>query len=434
MPKNLFQDMVKVKRMKQEGAHTPLREESPRVEQKETIKIHHIASHKKEVRLEPHRGRRGKPRTPWLVALISVLFFFFALSLFFSKAEVTINPKVKDVTLNENLSAVKDASNDNDLPFDLVVISGQEDKAIEGGELKDVSVTAKGTVVIYNAFSSVAQKLAIDTRLEGSNGKMYKTVKAITVPGMKGATPGSIEVGLYASDAGDAYNSAPLDFKIFGFKGTTKYTKFYGRSKGSIAGGLKGKLSIVSDSQKADLEKEMKTALQAQLLGKALSQTPEGFVLFKNAAFLNIDGESFDSPTHDSRLVASVKGTLYGVLFDEKKLTNKIVKNNMPDYDGSEVYIPNVQDLVFSMPSGVDASGFNNLQNINFNLSGAARIVYKVDKDKLVSDLLGRAKKDFNLILSTYPNIDSANLNLSPFWKMSLPGKSKSIEVIVNYP
>src|SRR3989344_6062534 len=108
----------------------------------------------------------------------------------------------------------------------VAIISGEESKVVQDTKTKDVIEKAKGTVLIYNNFSSVPQRLDIDTRLEGSNGKIYKTVKKIVVPGMRSSAPGSVEVGIYAAAGGEEYNSGPLDFTIFGFKGTPKYSKF----------------------------------------------------------------------------------------------------------------------------------------------------------------------------------------------------------------
>jgi hypothetical protein len=126
-------------------------------------------------------------------------------------------------------------------------------------------------------------------------------------------------------------------------------------------------------------------------------------------------------------------GTLYGLLFDEVKLTEKITKNIIKDGEGSAVYLPNIKDLKFVLSNKENIS-LSDAQKINFNLSGTAKIVWKLDEDKLVADLLGKSKKDFNQILLQYPNIDSADLVISPFWKMSFPDKIKDIKVVVNYP
>lgn len=380
----------------------------------------------------PKQNRKGTKYGLWLVAGICIIVFLFALSFLFARANVDINPKVKDLVLNENLSADKD-SNTGGLSFDLMVISGEESKDVPAGEAKDVSLKATGTVIIYNSLSPAPQKLNIDTRLEGSNGKMYKTATSLVVPGMSAdGTPGQVEAGIYAESAGDAYNSVPLDFKVFGFKGTPKYDKFYGRSKGSISGGFEGKSPVITDDQKASTLSELKTVLLAKLFEKATGQIPAGFILFKDAVFLNIDDENVGYNSGSTDLPVTVKGTLYGFLFNEQSLTKKIAKDTIPGYDDSDVYIPDIRNLNFSLVN--KDTSFGSAQNINFTLSGPAKIVWKFDDAKLATDLLGRPKSDFNKILAQYPNIDSANLSLTPFWARSLPSKSKDIKIVVNYP
>lgn len=426
MTKHLLQDIVKTKHASHETrAENTYREAAFRRENDFQI-----------------NGKVGKTRNVlWLVAVISIIFLLFAISYLFLSASIVINPKTQELSLNENLSALKDANN-NGLFFNLLVdnISGEESKNIQATLEKDISKKATGTVVIFNTFSSSSQRLTIDTRLEGSNGKMYKTEKAIVIPGMKGSIPGSIEVGIYAAEAGEAYNSGPLDFSIFGFKGSPKYSKFKVRTKTgtNITGGFIGKANTISDTEKEAILAELKSSLKTQLLTKAISQIPPGFVLFKDAVFINTEEPVISSaPDQNNNFLVTVKGTLFGFIFNEKRLTQKIAQDNIDKYDGSDVYISNMKDLTFSMLTSVqDTSSLyaRNLQNINFNLSGVAKVVWKVNENQLIGDLLGKSKKDFNQILSQYPNIDSAELKVRPFWKTYLPDKSKNIEVIVNYP
>jgi len=413
MPRNLLQDIVKVKHSGASG-------------------VRDAQVSKRETKREDKRSGY----TLWFVAIISIIFFIFSISYLFLKVVVTVNPKTQDVVLNENLTASKGASA-GALSFDLIVISGEENKMLETTLKKDVSEKAKGVVLIYNTFSSKTQRLDIDTRLEGSNGKIYKTVNTVVVPGMKGNTPGSIEVGIYAAEAGEEYNSGPLDFTIFGFKGTPKYSKFYARSKGEITGGFKGKASIISDTEKLATINDLKTTLKEKLFKKAVDQIPSGFILFKDAVYLDIDDKNIDlTSSKDSMLPIVLEGTLYGLLFDEQKLSKKIAENSINQYDGSDLYMTNIRDLTFSLisPANKDNISFADVNQISFNLSGATKIVWKLDESKLIADLFGKSKKDFKQILLQYPNIDSANLSISPFWRRSLPDKIKDIKVIVNYP
>jgi len=377
----------------------------------------------------------------WFIAAISAVFCLFALSFLFGKAEISVNPKTEDLVLNENLTAVKDSTN-GPLSFDLVVIAGTANKTIQATAEKNVAIKATGTVLIFNTFSSSAQPLAVDTRLEGSNGKMYKTLTKTIVPGIsKDGTPGQVEVGIYGSVAGEDYNSdTPLDFTIIGFKGTPKYSKIKVRSKPgtNITGGFVGLAPDITDADKSAAIADLNNTLKAKLLQKAAGQIPGGFILFKDAVFLSAgsaDNEPNISFTNnkDNSMTLTDNGTLYGILFNEQKLTQKIAQDNIDKYDGADVYIPNIRGLTFSL-SNKDNVSFNDLQNIDFNLSGPAKITWKLDTNKFTADLLGKPKKDFNQILSRYANIDSAVLKLSFPWMQSIPDKTKGIKVIVNYP
>jgi hypothetical protein len=412
MPKHLLEDMVRVKNNKK------------RLIKKEPIKTEHLV----DVGIKHSKNKYRYML--WFVALISIIFCFFAFSFLFSKAEVLVSVKTKDIVLNKNLSASLEGNVDI-LSFELTHISGDTSKTIFLEE-KDFNEKAKAKVILYNKFSSSSQILSIDTRLEGSNGKIYKTKNKVVIPGMsKDGTPGQVSVDIYAEKEGADYNSPPLDFKILGFKGTTKYEKFYGRSVGDITGGIVGKSRQVSDLQKIETEGELKTILENKLFNEISSQIP-GFLLYKDATFLKINDLTVSPVSSDASIVLTLSGTLYGIIFNEQKLTERIVKDNVEDYDNSDVYIPNIKDLTFSL-SDKENILFDSVKNINFNLTGPAKIVWKLDIDKFTVDLLNKSKKDFNQILLQYPNIDSALVKLSPPWISSLPSKIKNIKVTVDF-
>jgi len=425
MSKNLLQDMIKIKIVKNDKIQE-------RVERPES-RIFSRSKFSEPESTEEDNSNKGSRYSLWLVALISIVFLFFAISFLFSGVKITINPKVQDLSLDQNFSAIKDSNDSGTLSFDLVAISGEESKIVQVDEEKDLSIKAEGVVVIYNTFSSLPQTLDIDTRLEGSNGKIYKTKEKIKVPGMIGDKPGSIEVGIYASDAGEGYNSAPLDFKIVGFKGSSKYDKFYARSKGEINGGINGKFYQISDTEKVAIVNELENSLREKLLKKITDMIPSGFILFKDAVFLNINNENASFVSQNNQVPVSIKGTLYGFLFNEQKLTKKIIQNNVEDYENADVSLFNVSDLTFSI-TNKEVISFKDVKNINFNLSGTSKIIWNFDKDLLIADLLGKKKKDFNKILTQYPNVISADFDIDPAWKNSFPDKSKDIEIIVNYP
>jgi hypothetical protein len=243
-----------------------------------------------------------------------------------------------------------------------------------------------------------------------------------------------VSVGIYASIPGVEYNSTPLDFKILNFKGTPKYNKIYGRSDGGISGGFKGKVGDIKDDQKASIQNVLKDTLQQKLLSKARSQIPPGFILFKDAVFLNLDSSVDGASGADANTVTvKVKGTLYGILLNEIDLTEKIAEANIKNYDESPVYIPNIDNINFSLLNKNDIV-FSSVKNISFNLTGDTKAVYKVDTDKLLLDLLDKPKKDFGKILLEYKNIESAKLSVSPVWSTSIPDKTSKIKILLTNP
>src|SRR3990172_5223892 len=438
MVKNFFQDMIKMKsdlRKEREGNVAPTSApavETPPSSADEGTWPPTVASKvTRRISLAPAQDQGRRPwYSIWLVAGISLVFLFFSIFFLFSEAFITINPKVKDVTFKQNLSANETPAEGN-LSFDVVVLSGVESKTVEGGEMKNVSVAARGTVLIYNNYSSATQRLDINTRLEGSNGKLYQTEKAVVVPGLNGTTPGSVEVGIYAAEAGEAYNSPPLDFQIFGFKGMPKYNKFYARSKGEITGGFIGKQSVITEAKKSIIQNEMKETLKVKLAKKAADLVPAGFVMFKDAVILNVDSVNFET-LEGGQLQVNLKGTFSGIIFNESELIKKIIKSGIPDYDNSDVYISNFQDLNFVL---LDTKGNSSSpSSVDFNLSGKPKVVWRVDTDRLVAEVVGKSKKDFYQILAQYPNVESANVLLRPFWKRGFPGDKSDIKVTVNYP
>ena len=108
MAKKKFEDMLKIKR------EIPV----------EKIKIREISQSKPHYKI-------------WLVAVFSIVFLFFAISFVFSSAKITVVPKTKQVKLNQIFSAVKDSSVEGDLPFDLIVLSGDTSKMVQAGTERD---------------------------------------------------------------------------------------------------------------------------------------------------------------------------------------------------------------------------------------------------------------------------------------------------------
>ena len=422
MKKNIFEDMVKVKRAK-EGRLMDVRSPLP----------YTVNETKKE-------KKTGTTKNGiWVVAVLAVIFLFFTASNYFTKAEIVINPEVKDISINDSFSAIKGGL-EGELAFDLVVFSDEQKKTIKGGEEKEVNEKAKGSVIIFNTYGYSPQVLDINTRLLGTNGKIYKTEKRIVVPPMqKDGLPGKVEIAINASLPGEEYNSPPMDFKIVGFKGTPKYEKFFGRSNGEITGGEKKIIRDISNTQRESILLEMEPILREKLMEKIsekIRQIPEGFVLFDDAVFIEIGEEEITAGEDLDTSIISLKGTLFGFLLNKEELSNSIFSKLINDYEKGTAYITSFDNIKFSLidKEKIMPSNVNSVANINFTLLGDSQMVYKINTETLASEFIGRRKNEFENILSKHEHIYSANLSIRPVWKKDFPKVKEKIEVIVNYP
>ena len=414
MPKNSFQDIVK--------PHTT-KNTLPELKTKKLEVLEQIMKEK-----SPEKGSR---HYLWFVAIIAIIFMVFAISVLFASATVTVIPKSKDFNLNSaSFTAVKDAPG-TDLSYDLIVLGGSESKTLVASGMEDSVVKATGTVIIYNKTTS-AQTLSVNTKLEGSNNKIYKINNKVIIPPIAGTVPGSVEVAVTADIGGPEYNSDPLDFKVVGFKGTKKYTTIYGRSKDALAGGFSGKVPTLAPADTTLALSELQKTLQDNLFQKATVQLPKGFILYKDAVFYDIPTQLPPAVMDGTNATFTLTGTLYGFIFNEKNLTRALVTELVPD-DTGDIYSTNVGTFTFTLITK-DAATFADATKINFTLTGNPKMVWRVDAQALTKDLLAIDKKTFKEVLVKYPTITSADLVLRPAWKSSFPDQSKNITVTVVYP
>src|SRR3989344_7208355 len=185
----------------------------------------------------PRKKNKAKRYIFLSFLLLIVIFLIFN---FFASVKVYITPKIEQFSFNsEKFTANRNST--SSLPFEIMIIEGSEEKDVTFSEIKEIATKAKGTVVLYNEYSTTPQKLLINTRLIDDKGLIYMTDKAVSIPGYIKSTskvvPGSISVTVTAQNTGDKYNSELKDFKVLGFKGNPKYDKVYARAKTTFVGG-----------------------------------------------------------------------------------------------------------------------------------------------------------------------------------------------------
>lgn len=377
------------------------------------------------------RRRRMFPSTGWVVVVILTLGALIGGSLLFTRAEVSIDRKSEMGELDGlRLTAMKGDAEKVALPFEVMSLDGEVSKTLTATKKEDAKIAATGRVVIFNDFTPTPQKLIANTRLETKDGKIYRIQSAVTVPGKKGSTPGSVEVEIKADVAGSSYNAEFADLFITGFKGTPKYKGFYARTKGAISGGREGEKYVVSGEPVTTAKTALSAELREKLLRDAKSQVPEGYVLFDDTVTISESASSDSIFYGDTPEVAvASKGTLTGVLLPVDTLSKVIAKKTLSQYDETPVYIANLDALTVKFAKTY--SDLKSTNEIEFVFTGSAQINWTIDEDAITTALLGKPKKEFNDIMRGFVSVHSAELHLRPFWMPKVPANQEKVHIVI---
>jgi len=379
------------------------------------------------------RGERDGPNRYliWggVIGVVAVLFII--VSTVLSGARITIVPMQATAELDATLSAYQNAL-EGELPFRLIEISDTATKEVTATEENFVERKASGQIIVYNAYSDNSQKLIKNTRFETPDGKIYRIPASIIVPGTKveegKIVPGSIEATVYADVPGDEYNIGLTDFTIPGFEGDPRFDKFYARSKTEITRGFSGTVKTVSDSELANIDSELRTALTENLLGQVEAQVLDELIVYSDATLIDIEGAEPEEESSSNTATVSTNGTIYAIIFDRGELSGAIAQEVLSSYDGSAVLVENLEELAVSLKDK-DAFTPGEDNEISFSISGAPHIVWVVDEETIKTSLAGNPKAEFPSVIEKHVSIKRAEAKIRPFWKGSFPEDIKKLKI-----
>jgi hypothetical protein len=374
-------------------------------------------------------GRSG--RGIWYVAAFAIVVLVLALTYVFASAEVVVTPRQGTVELTGPL--VADKISRTGLTFQMMVVEDVASAEVASSGETYIEKKAIGTVRLFNN-NPTAQKLLIDTRLTSSEGKIYKTKTATTIPGNKivsgKSVPGTVDVGLYADEAGDSYNLAKdVDLKVLGFKGGPKYTTVYGKTLTEISGGFKGQSSNISEEDLKTKTENLKGDLTKSLYEKAKAQLPESFVFYEKSSLIDFDEPIVETATDGTTATIKVAGTMNAIIFKESELTKALVSGVVSEEDREKVRVSNIRDLNIELDKATAIGDPTTMESIKITINDKINVVWDIDEDGLTKALSGIRKKDFESKMIQFKNIDKAELDLKPFWKNRLPEKTEDIKI-----
>ncbi|HUT96025.1 MAG TPA: hypothetical protein VMW82_00420 [Candidatus Paceibacterota bacterium] len=364
-----------------------------------------------------------------LLALAWVVFFIFP------RAQVVINPKREKVQFEDEITADKSVDS---IKAEEAIIPAQyfETEKMESREFpstgeRDVLEKARGKITVYNQFSSSPQTLVKTTRFRSKDGKIFRLISTVTIPGAT-IDEGKIiasnkEVDVEADEAGEAYNIGPSDFTIPGFEGGPKYTAFYGKSTEPMTGGAKGKMKVATADDIKGAANIVILGLKEAALKDFQAKISAGLKILDNGQATEIIESSSNLKANQpgEKFIVTVRIKVSGLAFKEEDALYLIEKTVSDE-------IPNNRTLLFStIKVDYSVSKLNLAQGkVDLSCKVEAESITSIDEQKIKNDLAGKSEEDVRKYLSSLPEIETAKVIFWPFWVKKVPANKDKIKVI----
>jgi hypothetical protein len=378
-----------------------------------------------------HLRRKLSLSTVVFSALLALLLTGFVLYTYvFDSATITIVPKYKDAgDMGKPFLFSQGEADPKGIPFVVETTSLSKTKTLVPSEPRKVEAKASGKVTVYNNYDANPQKLIKNTRFESTTGKIYRISQSVEVPGKKGDTPGSLEVTLYADSNGAEYNVDQMTFSIPGFKGTSRESAFYAKSKGAIKGGASGTKSLVSLSDLNAAKDSLALELETEIKAKVLTITKEGYVPMYSALEVTYEDNQDDVLSGLSNEY-KVTATGHLMLASGPKIAEALAKT-LGDYDGAPVRIANPETLAYTRKQSdkITASG-----TLSILVVGKPRVVWETDFDAIKDMVKGKDRDEFKPLMKTINSIESAEIDFSPLWLSHFPSEVNKLKIVESLP
>lgn len=383
-------------------------------------------------------SRVTKKTTRYLLVFAVVFFLLAGLAgayFFLPRATIAVYLKSQEKSVSVNVEANLETSSVDGsadvIPAVLEQVVREKTEEFEATGSKSGGGKATGNVVIYNEFSSDNQPLVATTRLETSDGKIFRITKGAVVPGMtKVGTetkPGAIEVTVEADKPGSAYNIEPTTFKIPGFSGGPKYDKFYAKSSKAMTGGAEGE-SLVITSQDISKAKEQLTAeVKKEAVEELKNSLPPERKFFDDAVMTELieatSSASVGTQTEKFSYTVKMKAKTLSFLESDVK---EIVKNNLVQEGESVSRVDFERPLDCLLAESDPGQKF-----VKFEAKTDLNLAEGVDLENFKKGTLGKNINELEALVKTYPSIQKADVNLWPFFVTRVPMNEGRVKIEV---
>lgn len=375
-------------------------------------------------------------KLPWkfLIILILITAGFWVMLQELPRANISINVQTADWVYNDSIMTSKSArasSQTLTIPNQIFIQKKNLELKFPATGRKQVEKKAVGKIIVYNSYSSDSQPLVKRTRFLSPDGKLFRLVNSITVPGAKivdgRIVPSSIETDVIADESGPEYNIGPVKlFAIPGFKGSPRYQAFYGESQEAMSGGFIGEAAYPTKDDINVAKQEVMKILEDSLKATVYSQIPEDFKILNDATDFSIINQSVNEEVdNEGRFSIFAEAKITVISFKEENLLEILTKRS------EEEQGMNFEVIATELKYGLVRADFQT-GKMSFLVDFEANLRHKIDIEALRNRVSGRSELDLRSIIFALPGIESAKISLWPFWVNKVPLDQGKINITID--
>ncbi|MFZ5365122.1 MAG: hypothetical protein ACOZBH_02915 [Patescibacteria group bacterium] len=345
----------------------------------------------------------------FLVACIGLGIFI--IYVVFNQATVKIKPAQQSLSVNFPVNIIAGANEESAMSISGVVndVIIDKEKEFTATGLRAAEGDVLGTVTIYNNYSQ-DQPLVATTRLLTPDNILLRLKDRVNVP-----AGGSVKADVYADDPGAFKEIKPTKLKIPGlWEGLQDL--IYAESTTVIAN-QSGEIKFVQAKDIERAKDELKTEIYKQVADDFKDDDSQGVLAIGS----EIIEEQISAEPEDiaDSFTVKMKVKVHVVMFDKEKLYpiagERLTAQMKPGFKLENIDLDNFSYTVKSFDS--------QKQTVSVDVHAEGNI--KLDENGPILDkqkLMGLNEKGAELYLSSLPEIEWADVELSPFWVTKIPG------------
>ena len=371
----------------------------------------------------------------WTVAaVVLIAAILYGVTVIFGSAKINITFKKTPWGYNGGFTADKAVSSinatQNIIPAQIFSVPKNVTQLFPASGKENVSLKAQGTITIYNAYSSSPQSLVATTRFLTPDGKIFRLVNGVVVPGAAitngQIVPSSINAAVVADQAGPGYNvSSTPKLTIPGFQGTPKYDAFYGALASSTSGGFIGEKAVPTANDITSAKQKVTDVLTSDLQGGLAGSYTSNFKILDGATNIQITKLTVNTST-DANGNFSVfgAGTLSAVGFDETAFKSFLL-SLAQSTEASSTF----SDLALNYATATP--DFTN-GKLKFSVNAQGSLEPAFSSDDFRASVAGKKISDAKDAISALSELQAGAISVWPAWLWQIPSNTKRIQITVD--